>query len=283
MAMAYKDVLVLLDRPDAVGSLLEVAFEVARDESAHFVGLCVVPPVRSMTLTGSAHETAALDLVDAKLREDGLAHAGRVETAFRERAAQLGIAAEWRCIEGPVAETASFNARYADIAVLSLAEHRPSPLGDAALVERMLLGSGRPLVVAPRNRGARSIGRKVLVAWNATREAARAVNDALPILALADHVTLLSVDPARIAGAIDTWPAADIARHLARHDVKVAGTYIVSRNQDIGDAILVHARDFDYDLIVMGGFGHWSGRELILGGATIAVLERAAIPVLMSH
>ena len=128
-----------------------------------------------------------------------------------------------------------------------------------------------------------TVGSHVLVAWNATREAARAVNDAMPILQKAEKVTVLSVNPPSEEAGGPAWPAADIALHLARHGVTAEASSTVSLEIDVGNAILSRAADFGSDLIVMGGYGHSRQREFILGGVTRTLLQHMTVPVIMAH
>jgi nucleotide-binding universal stress UspA family protein len=127
----------------------------------------------------------------------------------------------------------------------------------------------------------RDIGKRVLVAWNASREAARAVSDALPILAQAQSVEVVAFDPdgadhGEVAGA-------DIALFLARHGVKASAARQSAPDIDVGSQILSRVADSNADLLVMGGYGHSRLRELALGGATRTVLDSMTLPVLMAH
>jgi nucleotide-binding universal stress UspA family protein len=123
----------------------------------------------------------------------------------------------------------------------------------------------------------------VLVAWNTTREAARALNDAMPILARAKKVTVLSINPPSGEMGRPVWPGADISLHLARHGATAEASSTVSGDIDAGNTILSRAADFGADLIVMGGYGHSRQREFLLGGVTRTLLQHMTVPVLMSH
>jgi nucleotide-binding universal stress UspA family protein len=120
----------------------------------------------------------------------------------------------------------------------------------------------------------------VLVAWNGSREAARAAHDALPLLQQADQVHVLAINPGADAGDI---PTAEISQHLARHNVRVEASQLVAKDLDVGDVLLSRAADLGSDLIVMGAYGHTRLRETILGGATKHLLAHMTVPVLMSH
>ncbi len=119
----------------------------------------------------------------------------------------------------------------------------------------------------------------MLVAWNGTREAARATHDALPFLTQADKVVVLGVS----ASGEDHIPGADLSTHLARHGVSVEIHNREANDVSVGDAILNAASDYGADLLVIGAYGHSRLRELVLGGVTRHLLRHMTIPVLMSH
>jgi nucleotide-binding universal stress UspA family protein len=131
-----------------------------------------------------------------------------------------------------------------------------------------------PYIGAPQN-----LGKKILVAWNASREASRAVADAMPMLEAADSVEVFAVEPNGMGDA----PGADIAAHLARHGINATANKTTGLDIDVGDVLLNQAADSGADLIVMGGYGHSRMRELVLGGATRHILEHMTVPVLLSH
>ncbi len=201
--------------------------------------------------------------------------AGRVAAAGRAE----GIEIEFRRVEGVAEDALLVHARHADLTVLSQAAG-PAAGDQTRTIEALLLGSGRPVLLLPAVGRAAVPGRHVLVAWNGSREAARALADALPILKRAQFVTVLSADPAQSARRL---PGADIALHLARHGVKVATSTTYAGDIGIGDALLNRATDLGADLLVMGGYGHSRTREAIFGGATRHVLDHMTVPVFMSH
>ena len=299
--MALKDLLVIVEPGDPVGSQVNVAVAIAARHAAHLAGLCVVPPLTlseaGLPWSGGAIEAEALEQVQASLRGEHTAAVQRLEAAFRKATADLVSPVEWRVVDGRPHELAPLHARYADLTVIRQADPRnPTPASDG-LAEAVMLGSGRPTLVVPYAGRFAEVGRCVLVTWNASREAARALNDALPFLERADKVTVLAVNPGRVGGDDEpppstaravfggqgSWPAADITHHLARHAVKAEASYTISDDIDVGNAILSRAADLGADLIVMGGYGHSRAREFVLGGATRTILESMTVPVLMSH
>jgi nucleotide-binding universal stress UspA family protein len=191
--------------------------------------------------------------------------------------------AEWRETTSDALGAVTLHARYADLVVIG--QQNPEwPSGVDKLFERSLpLAAGRPVLVVPYAFERRPVGRHVLVAWNASREAARAVNDALPLLERASHVHVVAFQPEQSGSAHGGEPGADIALYLARHGVKVTVSRYDAPDMDVGNQLLSRAFDLSADLIVMGAWGHSRLREFVLGGVTRTLLESMTVPVLMSH
>jgi nucleotide-binding universal stress UspA family protein len=139
------------------------------------------------------------------------------------------------------------------------------------------------VLVLPYIGPAASFGERAFVAWDASREAARAVNDALPLLRRAKQVGVLTVNPRPWPFGHGEEPGGDIGLHLARHGVKVEVQRIEAPDIDPGNAILSHLADRSADLLVMGAYGHSRLREFVLGGVTRTILGEMTVPVLMSH
>lgn len=186
-----------------------------------------------------------------------------------EAAAAADGLAEWRRIDGR--KDLPLHARYADLTVLG------QDGGEA--VTDMVMTVGRPILVVPHHGHFASVGQRPLVAWNASREATRAVFDALPILRRAGLVTLMTLD----AEDDDRVPGADISLALARHGVRVEVVHSTVGGIDPGNALLSRAADCGADLLVMGAYGHSPLREKVLGGATRHILDHMTVPVLLSH
>ena len=161
-----------------------------------------------------------------------------------------------------------------------------SYLGDF-FPENLVLSCGRPVLLVPNAGNERSTGGRVLVAWDGSREATRAVHDALPFLRAAASTTILTVNGMH-AGRDDDerirLPGADIATVLARHgvQVEVADTE-TGAGGSVGEVLLSQVADGGVDLLVMGAYGHARWRELMMGGATRTILKSMTVPVLMSH
>jgi len=194
------------------------------------------------------------------------------------------LSAEWREIpEGADADPA-LHARYADLAIFGqLDPERAETEPTRQRPEHVAIASGRPVLIVPYAGRFDNVGRRVLIAWSATREAARAVADAMPLLVSAELVTVLTVDPREGVGGHGELPGADIALHLARHGVKAQIERTVSAGLPVGEVLLSRLADLGADLLVMGAYGHSRAREVLFGGATRSVLRSMTVPVLMSH
>ena len=178
---------------------------------------------------------------------------------------------------------ASLHARYADIAVIASAP-RGGPTSGIAhdLFHDLLLHSGRPVLVVPEATTL-APGSRAVIAWKPTREAARAVHDALPLLREAASVDVVVVDPEPDEAGYGEDPGADIAAHLARHGLRVEVVTKPRMNFSTAYAVLDHARSVGAGLLVAGGYGRSRLREFLLGGATRELLQTTHLPVLFSH
>ncbi|HST73834.1 MAG TPA: universal stress protein [Acetobacteraceae bacterium] len=280
--MALKDILVQVDGTAQSAVRLDLAAGLARQHAAHLTALHVIDPIlNDPMLYGDASGLAVL--ID-QARGEAQQAAGEIETRFRERLRSDGIAGEWRLSEGRTADAVLLHARYADLVVLGQQDpDNPRLSGWGAVIEQTLFASGRPLLIVPYAGQFETIGRNVLIGWSATRESARALADALPLIATADNATVLAIDPRGGLAGHGEVPAADIALHLARHGIKVTAAHTASGGVSPGDVLLNYATDNDTDLLVIGGYGHSRVRELVMGGVTRTILQRMTIPVLMSH
>jgi len=202
---------------------------------------------------------------------------------FEEAARRAAISFESRTSGASVAgasDTFGRIARRFDLAIVGQTEpDKVAP--EELIVEGALFDSGRPVLVVPYiQKGGLKLDR-VMVCWDGGRNAARALADAMPLLHKAKTVDVVIV--ANDKGKDDELPGADIAQHLARHNLKVDLKRIVATDTDVANTLLSHAADTSVDFIVMGGYGHSRLREFILGGATRGILSSMTVPALMSH
>ncbi len=285
--MSLKDILVHLDASKRSDIRLARAADLAARHGAHLTALYIIELPTPALFYGDPSGFADVRLIDemmAKMRETAMVDARRVEQSFAERMRRDGIEGEWRLVEGVAAETVSLHARYADLAIIGQHDPAESVISSAAqIAANTLLSSGRPMLVIPYAGKVATLGETVLVGWKSSREAARAVNDALPLLERARSVTILAINPEQGIGGDGDVPAADIALHLARHGVKASAAHTVSTEIAEGDALLNYADDIGADLIIAGGYGHSRMREFVFGGATRTLLTTMTVPVLLSH
>lgn len=284
--MELKDSLVHLDASPESDVRAEIAVDLARRHGAHLAGLYVIDLVPTLALMENAGLGGTAAMVDAvgRLRDNAIEAAREVEAKFREQLRRAGIEGEWRLEEDIAASTVALHARYADLAIVGQVNPDHPPQGSAAeIAEHVLLASGRPVLMLPYIARFGPLARSVLIGWNGSREAARAVNDAIPFIKDAQSVTVLAINPQRGIGGDGDVPAADIALHLARHGLRAEAAHIVATEISEGDALLDYAADRGSDLIVIGGYGHSRMREFVLGGVTRRLLQSMTVPVLMSH
>ena len=285
--MALKDILVQLDSGSRSQARLDLAIGLARTHGAHLVGLFVadLPNMDYYYGAGMPFAIASPEKALERIRGEAASAGAAVEALFLDRTRQAEVPSEWRFVEGRLADTLALHARYADLAVVA----QPNPYDTAedanrqAAVVTTLMSSGRPILAVPFAGDFSGFGEHALVAWNASREAARAVNDALPLLERTKKVTILAVNPRQGIGGHGDVPAADIALHLARHGVKAEAAHTIANDIPDGEALLSYAADIGADLIVAGGYGHSRARELVFGGVTRTLLREMTVPVFLSH
>jgi nucleotide-binding universal stress UspA family protein len=285
--MPFKDILVHLDNGPRSAVRLELSARLAQRDGAHLTGVYVIDIPAVEFFYGAAMpmgSSGAEQFVD-QMRADAIAAAEPVEAGFRELLRREGLDGGWRLVEGDLRANVALHARYADLTVLGQAnpyDHQDGVDHDAA-VTAALMSSGRPVLVVPFAGVFPTLGERVLVAWNASREAARAVNDAMPLLRQATAVTVLTINPARGVSEDRDIPAADIALHLARHGVRAEAAHTVATDIPEDEALLSYAADIGADLIVAGAYGHSRARELVFGGVTRTLLREMTAPVFLSH
>jgi nucleotide-binding universal stress UspA family protein len=287
--MSYKTIIVQVDHDRRADVRIEIAARLAQQHDAHLIGLHATTPVR---IPNYVRSELVADVI-AHEREQRRAVDKELAARFDQIATRVGVSRrEWRLSELDPADALTLHARYADLVVLG--QHDPDEEGaafDGDTAELVALQSGRPTLIVPYAGQFDTIGKRILLAWNASREATRAMTDALPLLQSADHVTVLSVN-ARAGsrgsgihrtGAHGELPGADCALYLARHGVQVDVSHDPGVDIDIGNYLLSRATDLEADLLVMGAWGHARLRELMLGGVTRTLMQHMTVPILLSH
>jgi nucleotide-binding universal stress UspA family protein len=275
----YKSLLVHYDASKSAPQRLETAIGVASTFGAHIA--CLYALSAELKPTYGYQATEIMRDVQKRLGEEMRAAArASYDDCLRRTGFQQ---AEWRESKLDALEATEIHARYADLVVIGQ-QDPDSPGGVHKSFEQNLpIAAGRPVLVVPYTFERQPVGKRVLVAWNASREAARAVTDALPILERASMVHVVAFRPEIGREGHGDEPGADIAHYLARHGVKVQASRQDAKDVDVGNQLLSRAADLSVDLIVMGAWGHSRLSEMVLGGVTRTLLESMTVPVLMAH
>jgi len=271
-----KDLVVNLTVGDGRDAAAQFAISIAARFAAHIAGIAFAyDPVITPTLMDGLSAT----WVDAQ-RAENRASAQEAVDLFEAAAKREGLAAEHRIVDANLGLAATLFGRIArcfDLAVVGQTDPERA-LPDDLLIEAVLFESGRPAVVVPYIQREGLKLSHVLVCWDGSHHAARAVADSLPFLLRAEKVEIVTV-----ASGEDELAGADLGEHLARHGLNVEVKRLVAARVDISNVILSYAADCSADFIVMGGYGHSRLREFVLGGATRGMLQSMTVPVLMAH
>lgn len=284
--MSLRDLLVVLDGSPRDEVKLTVAFNLARRSDAHVRGLCVLEhllPADMAFALGGYPDIWAMPEFSRQIEATARARAMEVETMFRDRLRREGANGDWELDTGALLPAVLRFAHLSDLVIMGQRDpDRPGPAIARTLIEDVLMASGRPVLLIPYAGRFETVGSNVLIGWSHTREAARAIHDALPLLQANARVCVLTAEST--PSESDTVPAGDIGEHLARHglDVSVARSVLVAR-LTAADALLDHASDQGCDLLVTGAYGHSRTREMVLGGVTRDLLRSMTLPVLMAH
>jgi nucleotide-binding universal stress UspA family protein len=274
-----KDIVVNLTIGVERDAAANYAVSLASIFKAHLVGVAFVydPKVSANLIVGIPAE-----LIDAQ-RSATKHLANEAVARFEELAKQAGVMTESQMIDvapGHVGDTFGRLARSFDLSVIRQAEPNKAEQ-EVPIIEGALFESGRPVIVVPyvQTQGAKF--NRVMVGWDGSRTAARAIGDAMPVLERAKMIEIFTV----VAGPTKNTelPGIDIGQHLSRHGLKVEVKRIPAEGINVPEAILSHAADISADFMVMGGYGHSRLREYVLGGATRGILASMTLPTLMSN
>jgi nucleotide-binding universal stress UspA family protein len=241
----------------------------------------VVPSQVGLDLTHT-HDALTRTALLGRLRDAEQAATERAAQIFHTHMESAKLQGEWQIAEGMVAHTAGMRARRFDMTIVGQLDPRLPPIGTRKFVpEALFLESGRPVLVVPCTGDITSIGTRILVAWDGSREAARAINDAMPFLERAETV-VVTFEHAAMGDEVIADPSCMVS-HLAEHRVRARGHLRALEHRTVAEALRACAADEGCDLMVMGGYGHSRLYEIITGGTTRRILRTMNVPVLLSH
>jgi nucleotide-binding universal stress UspA family protein len=281
--MALKNIGVFVDATPEGEKRADYAATLAHQCRAHLAGIHVVSagrPEHRSDYYVIGEKAIRASLAWEKAADEAVTI--NVRRRFEAISAKRDLSAEFRVIRrGGPDEDLVLGSLHSDLVVIG--QRQLQELPGYLSPDKLLLASGAPILVIPSGWKSELIGQKILVGWNASREARRAVADALPFLVAAPSVTLLVVDSNERADRHGEEPGADIALYLARHGVHVEVEQVSSRGSPVADFILSYAADHGVDLIVIGAYSHARSVEMLFGGVTRTLLKQSPIPVLMSR
>lgn len=266
--MSLKNILVHLDSSHHSPSRLDLAIALAQRHQARLTAVFIT--------THPYYEPQHVDTEEKKVR---------VQAEFNAKTGAAGVKAElltidWKVSGVGVSEVVNLHAHYSDLVIVGQTDHssqdRDTP---ADLPERVILGAGRPVLIVPYTGSYKNFGTRVLVAWKPGRESTRAVNDAIPLLAKADLVNILTVNPADPA----TNEGEKLCSHLAYHGIKAKAELATAAGISVGDILLNRTSVEGSDLLIMGAYAQTRLGAPNPGEVARHILKHMTVPVLMSH
>jgi nucleotide-binding universal stress UspA family protein len=279
--MSYKSIAVHLDTSERAHPRLELALRMARQFGAHLTGVFSVftpEPQSFYVMAGSVEYYRGQEVLRNERR-------AALERLFHAELSRAEVAGQWLAPDESANLAVPRIARCADLIVASQDDPNDPEayIGDHFL-ETLIMTSGRPVLIVPYAGSFTAPVSHVMVAWDGSREATRAVHDALPLMRHAKRTTIVTVNDAHAEPAPSRIPASEIAAVVARHDIHIELLDTVTASEEsTGDTLLSQAANLGADLIVMGAYGHTRWREMVMGGATRTMLRSMTVPVLMSH
>ncbi len=276
--MSFKNLFAHLDSSDDCAQRVSVAVQLAVQHEAHLSGMYQLPDINLSSYLTPDLGLTSLDKWISHMN----ANKAAVKDNFQATAKAHSVSAEWIETDSHLSASLSRRAHYADLLVAGQSSIKPR--GDhGPSLESFVLETGRPVLAVPTIGPRPTLGSDILIAWDETKESARAVHDALPLLVKARKVCVLSIANHAQDASSASALAATLCHHLARHGVTAEAYHHVETSMSIAESLLSRAADLGSDLIVMGAYGHSRMRELVLGGTTRSILAHMTVPVLFSH
>lgn len=280
--MSFKTILVHFGSERHMEAMLDAACQMAKRNNAHLIGLFVIPKFH---VDPSVAVYVPAEMLTSH-KDYHRKEAQRICSAFKKKTEEAGLSSEWQLVESSTPGISSIVAEHARRADLVIVRQPDNTSDDAYILNvpvEVMMGCGRPVLIVPTDQNITELGNNILVAWNGSREAARATFDALPLLKTADRVVVHCIGSGEDVAGGKTLPGSEIASNLVRHDVTVDVKIAERADQSIGKQLITASEEQGADLIVMGGYGHSRTREFVFGGATQHIMGNMKCPVFMAH
>lgn len=281
--MAYKSLLTIATAADRIGAAVTAAAVLCQQTDAHLDTLALGVDRTQVGYSYVGAGAVVLQVALERAEEEARANAAAIRTALAAQPAALRSGVETAVTQmGALTELVAARARYADLVVLPKPYSEHSGPEAEAVIEAALFEGMAPVLVVPQSGLKSAAPKRVVLAWNQSREALVAARRALPLLKQAETVTITVIDPPT-HGPERSDPGGLLCQMLVRHGVKAEVSVLARTLPRVSDVLHRTCRDLDADLLVMGAYGHSRFREAILGGATRNMLEQAELPVFMAH
>lgn len=279
--MEFKNILIHLDHSNGCRNRIEVAFDLARKFDARITGLLVVA---DYIVPSYVEAQISVDVI-TDVTEKALARARDTLDEYQKLADAAGVSMEGHVLEGQLIPILREHSKYSDLLVLGQDQPEDHDNASYGLADSLLFEGACACMVVPHSGKLEPLGKRVLLTWNASKESARALREAMPLLSRAETVVVLSSEPDDGDSSIARGhPHADeLARFLESHGIETISSGISDTDMSTTDAIIGQAAQMNADLIVMGAYGHTRLREIILGGVTRDLLKQAPVPLLLAH
>lgn len=277
----YKTIMALLNSDPARQPALDTAVALAKSTGSHMTGLYVNEPLYVAPDFVNAFDSGGAMLTDWTGQQQAAEDTAKaVQATFREICETARLDSDWRHVTGRLADVLTVAARSSDLLVM--ASHGTGHERAAEAPAEGAIGSGCPVLLLPAEWGDAMPGSHVLIAWNASREATRAIREALPLLHRAKRVEVVAINARQTTHRQKM--DADIKAYLARHDIIAHVRQLSATRGDVSDVLQKYARDTGADLVCLGAYGHARLRELVLGGVTRELLHQPCeIPLFFAH
>lgn len=275
----FKKIAICVNETENRDNTIRVASRFANEHNAELLGVYIMT---NEPLIVPQFGAISVDMASV-MYETQKKSAALAKEAFLEITEPLGITASWVVVEDY--RDAFRHYSYADLIITDQIDYDPTrSFSNAGLVNNLILDTGKPVIIIPADWDRPAFGQNMLLGWDESRESARALQDAMPLLKVADHTDVVYVRSSAKSTDSDEGYTR-IGHYLEQRNVKNTfhHAFLDKDNHTIGDVLLSKARKKGSDLIVIGAYGHTRLREIILGGVTRKIMRESPVPVLLSH